>query len=155
MCNYCGCRAIATVAELTAEHEQLQRTADQLGRACDRGDLDRAAAELRALVELLGPHDQVEELALYPALLREAELAERVGSMFDEHDEIDEVLRRAVAVAAVEPAEVEWSGVRAALEKLVRHIDAEEYGLFPAAAVALDPAAWEHAEAVRAAIRTR
>lgn len=155
MCNYCGCRAIATVAELTAEHEQLQRTADQLGRACDRGDLDRAADELRTLVDVLGAHDQVEELALYPALLREAELADKVGSMFDEHDEIDEVLHRALAVAAVEPAEVEWPGVRAALEKLVRHIDAEEHGLFPAAAVALDAAAWEHAEAVRAATRTR
>ena len=129
--------------------------ADQLARACACGDLDRAVAELRTLAAVLGPHDRVEAPALYPALLREAELAHRVGSTFDEHVESDEVRHRAVAVAAVEPAQVDWPGVGAALQKLVRHIDAEEHGLFPAAAVALDPAASEHAEAVREATRSR
>jgi hypothetical protein len=33
---------------------------------------------------------------------------------------------------------------------LAEHIDHEEHGVFPAAAVSLDPADWEHAATVRA-----
>jgi len=45
--------------------------------------------------------------------------------------------------------------VLAALDMLAEHIDHEEHGVFPAAAVSLDPADWEHAAAVRAQQTTR
>ena len=43
----------------------------------------------------------------------------------------------------------------AALDVLAEHIDHEEHGLFPAAAVCLDPADWERAVAVRLEQRNR
>ena len=122
MCNYCGCRAITTIAKLTDEHEQLLNARGELGRAVDRCEYDVAVGYLERIVAVLGPHDAVEELGLYPALLQSPEFAEKVGAMFDEHAEIDEVLAAALEAATTTgPDTADWPAVRSALDDLAAH----------------------------------
>jgi hypothetical protein len=54
------------------------------------------------------------------------------------------------AATGAGPSTADWAGLLVALEMLAEHIDHEEHGVFPAAAVSLDPADWEHAAQVRA-----
>ncbi|HSF26100.1 MAG TPA: hemerythrin domain-containing protein [Actinomycetes bacterium] len=146
MCSYCGCRAIPTIADLTAEHEEIAYVAGELRRALLRGDAAQARSRIQALRDLLHPHNTVEEVGIYPAMARQAEYAEAVATLFDEHDEVDAVLAQ-----ALDPdADLAPGPILAALELLTRHVDKEENGLFPAAAVVFDPADWAAAEQARA-----
>lgn len=150
MCNYCGCRAIEPIAQLTSEHEQILGLSNEIRLALNRGEQALAAGVLLRLQGVLEVHDAVEELALYPAMARQPELADKVGALFDEHDELDRVIVAALQHADPSGAtQDDWTAVLAALETLAEHIDHEEHGLFPAAAVTLDPSDWEHAAAVR------
>lgn len=151
MCNYCGCRALEPIAALTAEHVQILNLSLEIRRAVARGEHEAAAGLLGTLNDVLEIHDAVEELALYPAMARFPELSEKVGKLFDEHDELDRVVHAALTAAnATGPSTADWAGVSTALEMLAEHIDHEEHGVFPAAAVSLDPEDWEHVAAVRA-----
>jgi hemerythrin-like domain-containing protein len=151
MCNYCGCRALEPIAQLSEEHVQILDLSDEIRRAVARDDHVVAAKLLRTLHDVLELHDAVEELSLYPAMARHLELRERVGTLFDEHDELDRVVQAAlIAADATGPTAPDWAEVISALEMLAEHIDHEEHGVFPAAAVSLDPADWEYATIVRA-----
>lgn len=148
MCSYCGCRAIPTIADLTAEHEEIAYVAGELRRALLRADPGAARARIDELRALLHPHNSVEEVGIYPAMARQPEYAEAVGTLFDEHDEIDAVLAR-----ALDPdGELLPEPILAALELLTRHVDKEENGLFPAAAVVFDATDWTVAEQARDAL---
>jgi len=150
MCNYCGCRAFEPVAQLSAEHDQILHLSAEIHRAVAGNDRAVAMARLIALQDLLEIHDAVEELSLYPAMARHLEFRDKVGTLFDEHDEFDRVVHAAMASAVgASPSSADWAEVLAALEMLGEHIDHEEHGVFPAAAVSLDPSDWEHAAAVR------
>ncbi|HYN30140.1 MAG TPA: hemerythrin domain-containing protein [Dermatophilaceae bacterium] len=150
MCSYCGCRSIGPIGDLSREHTQIQNLCGEVRRATDRGEHERAVAHLAELAVLLERHDSVEELSLYPAMARQPEYREKVGVLFDEHDDVDSIVATALATARERgAAEVEWAPVLGAFGTLVEHIQHEENGLFPAAAIALDPADWEHAERVR------
>jgi hypothetical protein len=59
------------------------------------------------------------------------------------------------AVSDEGPYRHDWAAVVSALETLAEHIDHEEHGLFPAAAVSLDPDDWELAAAARRQHRPR
>ena len=156
MCNYCGCRAIEPIAQLTAEHERILNLSGEIRRAVARGADVTAAELLRRLHEVLAVHDAVEELSLYPAMARLLEFDDMVGTLFDEHDEFDRVVRAALtATGGTGPGTADWAGVLGVLEMLAEHIDHEEHGVFPAAAVSLDPADWEHATVVRVQQRGR
>lgn len=156
VCNYCGCRAIEPVAQLTADHERIQNISGDVRRAVSRDDHATAATLLRELHDVLTVHDAVEELAVYPAMARHSEYADKIGTMFDEHDDLDDVLGTALRTAqATDPAAADWTEVLAALGALVEHIQREEYGLFPAAAIALAPEEWEHAAEVRSTALAR
>jgi hemerythrin-like domain-containing protein len=150
MCNYCGCREIEPIGRLTAEHEQILALSHQIRLALGRDEPEAAARVLRALHGVLDVHDAVEELALYPAMARQPEFADKMGELFDEHDELDQVI---VALLQHDPhsslSRDDWAPVLAGLEMLAAHIDHEEHGVFPAAAVILDPSDWELAAAVR------
>lgn len=150
VCNYCGCRDFEPVALLSAEHDQILHLSAQIGRAVAGGDHTVAAEHLRALYGLLEIHDAVEELSLYPAMARIPEFRDYVGTLFDEHDELDQVVQAAMAAARrTGPSTTDWAEVLGALEMLAEHIDHEEHGVFPAAAICLDPADWDRAAAVR------
>ena len=136
MCNYCGCREFPLIGRLTAEHEAIANAAGRLRTAITSGAGD-PMGELDTLLTLLTPHTDTEERGLFVALRAEGSLTEAVDQLCDEHDDIHGVL------GAVDRTAPDWLAVLAALDRLHRHIDNEEHGLFPAAVIALPIVAWD------------
>ncbi|HEX6499030.1 MAG TPA: hemerythrin domain-containing protein [Micromonosporaceae bacterium] len=142
MCNYCGCREFPVIAKLTAEHLAIQEVAGSLARSLRDGDLDAARPLLAELTDLLEPHTRYEERSLFAGLRHEPDMAETVDELYDEHDAIDEVLQTAGRDGIDAPI------LLAVVERLYRHIDKEEHGIFPAAVVLLDMSSWDEVSAV-------
>ncbi|GIJ22526.1 hemerythrin domain-containing protein [Micromonospora lutea] len=135
MCNYCGCREFPLIGQLTTEHEAIVNAAGRLRTAITSGAGD-PVARLDDLLALLTPHTDNEERGLFVELRAEGSLTEAVDRLCDEHDDIHGVL------GALDRAAPDWPEVLAALDRLRRHIDNEEHGLFPAAVIALPMPAW-------------
>lgn len=139
MCSYCGCRAITVIGELTAEHEAIINATGLLSRAAAAGDPSTARTAVEVVSSLLEPHTVREELGLFAELRRDAEFTEHVDALCAEHHELDSYLAR------VSDGDL---GAAVGLETLMRrHIDREENGIFPAAAIALDGGTWDLIEA--------
>lgn len=136
MCNYCGCREFPLIGQLTAEHEAIANAAGRLRTAINSG-ADNRIDLLDDLLALLMPHTATEERGLFLELRAEGSLTEAVEQLCDEHDDIHGVL------STVDRAAPHWPAVLAALDRLHRHIDNEEHGLFPAAVIALPISAWD------------
>lgn len=141
MCSYCGCDSIECVGRFMAEHSQIITACGALRRAVEAGDDDARVSRADVLAGLLEPHTHAEEVGLFHVLREEEEFTEHVDRLCAEHTGIDELL------AAVR------SGDGAAMPELERslraHIDHEDNGLFPAAAVALAAGdAWERVHAL-------
>lgn len=136
VCNYCGCRDFPLIGRLSAEHEDITNAAGRLRAAITRGHGD-PAERLDELLALLMPHTATEETGLFRELRDEGSLTEAVDKLCAEHDDIHHVL------GAVDRAAPDWPAVLAALDRLRRHIDNEEHGLFPAAVIALPIPAWD------------
>jgi hemerythrin-like domain-containing protein len=135
MCSYCGCRAITMIGRLSTEHVAIINATGALRRVALDGDGAGAATAVEVLAALLDPHTRGEEQGLFAELRLDEDFADHVDALCAEHREID---ARLAKVAAGDHAEVQE------LENLLRrHIDKEENGIFPAAAVALDGAAWD------------
>jgi hemerythrin-like domain-containing protein len=144
MCEYCGCRDIAPIAALMDEHLELEEIAGRIRRAIAAGDRDLAADELWRLIAVLGPHIRQEEAGILAALRLEPEFASHVAELEREHDDLQ------AALAALVPAGPSWvDRVPRLLENLVRHIDKEDDGTFPVAAVTLDADGWALVEAAQ------
>ncbi|MFI5488393.1 hemerythrin domain-containing protein [Micromonospora echinaurantiaca] len=135
MCNYCGCREFPLIGRLSAEHEAIANAAGRLRTAVRDGGDPHAA--LDDLLALLLPHTATEERGLFVELREEGSLADAVAKLCAEHDDIHGVL------GGVDRAAPDWPAVLAALDRLHRHIDNEEHGLFPAAVIALPIPAWD------------
>lgn len=135
MCSYCGCRANTVIARYSAEHDDIVNAMGVLRRAASAGDPAGTGACARTLASLLDPHTASEERSLFAELRLDAEFTEHVDGLRAEHREIDAALARV--------AEGDLAAVGALEHILRRHIDKEENGLFPAAVIALDGAAWE------------
>lgn len=136
MCNYCGCREFPLIGRLTAEHEAIANAAGRL-RTAITSDADDCLDLLDDLLALLMPHTETEEDGLFLELRAEGSLAEAVQKLCEEHDAIHGVL------GAVDRTAPNWPAVLAALDRLHRHIDNEEHGLFPAAVIALPMSSWD------------
>lgn len=135
MCSYCGCRALPMIGRLSTEHVAIINATGALRRVALDGDGAAAAIAVEELAALLDPHTRGEEQGLFAELRLDEDFAGHVEALCAEHREID---ARLAKVAAGDHAEVQE------LENLLRrHIDKEENGIFPAAAVALDGAAWD------------
>lgn len=135
MCSYCGCQAITVVGRFTAEHEEIVNATGKLREAAATGDRTSGRAAARALAGLLAPHTRSEERSLFTELRLDPQFTGHVDALCAEHRAID------AALEAVTGGDL---GRVPALESLLRrHIDKEENGLFPAAAIALDGPAWE------------
>lgn len=153
MCSYCGCRDIGPIRDLTLEHVQIRNLMGEVRRAVERDDLDAAVEHLRSLLPVMATHDAVEELSIYPAMETVPMQAEKVGILFDEHDHLDGVLEEAMTrLRQSGPQAIDWPAVLGGFAMLWEHIDHEENGLFPAAAIAFENEDWEQAEEVRAAV---
>ena len=126
MCNDCGCRHFPLIAQLTVEHEAIANAAARLRDAITK-DAREPLVQLDELLELLDTHTTSDEDGLFAELRAEGSLAGAVDKLCAEHEDIHGALR------TVDRAAPDWPAVRAALERLHRHIDNEEHELFPAA----------------------
>lgn len=123
MCDHCGCRSFAEIAELTAEHERIL---DLAWRVAEHDD----AAARAALLPLLAEHVAKEEQGLYPQLVDAGDLDSQVLAVLEaEHRSID--------AQAAGPG---WN--RRAYYELAAHIEQEEMELFPAAMFSFDDDDW-------------
>jgi hemerythrin-like domain-containing protein len=138
VCSYCGCRAITVIGRLSNEHVEIINATGALRRAALAEDGDAAATAGKELTSLLGSHTTGEERGLFAELRLDPEFADHIDVLCAEHREINAHLAR---LTNGDP-----SGVVALETLLRRHIDKEENGMFPAAAVALDGQAWERIE---------
>jgi hemerythrin-like domain-containing protein len=135
MCDHCGCRSFAEIADLTAEHDRILELAWQL---TEHHTVDRAE-----LIELLTTHVDKEEQAFYPLLVACGGVdAETVAVLEAEHTSIDGHL-----------ASVTFG--RREYYELAAHIEHEEMELFPAAMFGFEDDDWAalRAHAGRPAVR--
>lgn len=140
MCSYCGCESIAVVGRFMAEHIEIINAADELRRACLAGDSARVQATAARLGHLLTPHATAEEVGIFAVLAEDPEFTEHVHGLCAEHRELDAAL---AVIAAGDHA-----AFTAFELTLRRHIDKEENGLFPAAAIAFAGPEWERVDAL-------
>ncbi len=140
MCSYCGCRSLAVIGRLSAEHETIINVMGELRRAHASGDSPQVANLADRLASLLDPHTRSEEQGLFAELREQPEFTEAIEALAKEHVELDTALRE---IIAGRPSEI------TAFETLLRrHIDREENGLFPAAATALGGDSWDRLAAL-------
>jgi hypothetical protein len=145
MCEYCGCQALTTIDELTREHDLVLNLMSQVRGAHAGGDAARMAELARQIAAVLGPHTEVEEQGLFPAMT--GEFPDHVASLQAEHWRVEAALGEAAAGVPTDPV---WPARFAqALALLREHIFKEQDGLFPAALATLGTADWEAAEAIR------
>ena len=145
MCEYCGCQALAAISELTREHDLVGSLMSEARSACAAADTARLAELARQIATVLGPHTEVEEGGLFPALA--GDFPDQVADLEAEHRRIEAVLSEASAGIPGDPA---WPGRLIGMLAMLReHILKEQDGVFPAALAGLSPAEWEAVEAVR------
>ncbi|MEO5609168.1 MAG: hemerythrin domain-containing protein [Ornithinibacter sp.] len=135
MCSYCGCENIEVVGRFMAEHVEIINASDLLRRACEAGDAALVAGTATHLSRLMRPHTTAEEVGIFTVLAEDEEFTAHVRSLCEEHIDLDERLE---AIATGD------HGSFAAFDRALRvHIDREENGLFPAAAIAFAGVEWQ------------
>jgi len=137
MCSYCGCRSISLVGRFMDEHEDIVNAAGILHRAADGTDAHGVRESLEETVALLHPHTTAEEQGMFAVLRRNPDFTDHVDILCAEHAALDELAERI------------RSGERGLIDRFVGelrdHINKEENGLFPAAAIEMDGPDWEEA----------
>ena len=145
MCEYCGCQALETIDELTREHDEVVRLISHLGPAHQEGGVIRMAEVAREIASVLGPHTEVEEHGLFPALA--GDFPEQIAALEAEHRRIEAVLAEANGAFLTDPT---WPDrLMEAMALLRDHILKEQDGVFPAALANLSTEEWEAVEATR------
>ncbi|MFJ7290493.1 hemerythrin domain-containing protein [Streptomyces collinus] len=146
MCEYCGCQSLASLGELTREHDEVVRLISHLRPAHQEGGVARMAEVARQIGAVLGPHTQVEEHGLFPALA--GDFPDQIAALEAEHRRIESVLAEADDGAT--PSDPAWPDrLMEAMALLRDHILKEQDGVFPAALANLSTEEWEAVEAVR------
>ncbi|HVV22602.1 MAG TPA: hemerythrin domain-containing protein [Pseudonocardiaceae bacterium] len=146
MCEYCGCQSIGAIDELTREHEAVVNLIGDVRTATAHNDVAAIARTARRIATILGPHTQVEELGLFPALTDE--FPDHIAALRLQHRQIEAVLHEAAEHTPTDPA---WPRrLHDTLEMLREHILAEQDGVFPAALAGLNPSDWDAVDAARA-----
>lgn len=140
MCDYCGCRTFTVIARFSAEHEDIVNAAGELRRAIEAGAQDSAAVAAIRLKDLLDPHTRDEERTLFAQMAQDPEFSEHVEKLAAEHRDLDAQL------AQLGTDDVE--AFHRFYDLLQEHINKEENGLFPAAAIALADSDWDRAQAL-------
>jgi hemerythrin-like domain-containing protein len=147
MCEYCGCQSLASIDELTREHDEVVRLISHLRTAHEEGQVARMARLAREITTVLGPHTEVEEHGLFPAL--SADFPDQIAALEAEHRRIEAVL--AEAADGVTPADPTWpERLMEAMAVLRDHILKEQDGVFPAALANLSTEEWAAVDATRA-----
>lgn len=151
MCQYCGCDRIGPIGALMDDHFVIRNLCGHIRRHVEAGDSDAAVELTRELQRIFSVHNAVEEAGLYLSMTRFEEYEEKAGTLYDEHDAMDALLAEVLAGAETQGAEqVDFGALLNEFDVLVEHINHEDNGLFPAAAVILESADWERCERLRA-----
>lgn len=134
MCDYCDCRSIPEIGELSDEHERVLAVTHVLRhRLRDEPDAGEVAALIGELRGLLEPHTRREEAGIFAVLaLIDCEPAYRTRFLED-HVDID----RALTAAATDHTQLP-----ALVELVERHVFDEETDLYPAIRQLFGPADW-------------
>ena len=138
MCEYCGCRSIDLIGRFSEEHYSVVDRLGMLGRAVATYDQALVTVEGMALANLLWPHTKAEEAGLFHEMRKDPDFTATIDSLCGEHSSLDEQLER-----ILDGDLAEYPAFEVALRN---HIDHEENGLFPAAAVSIDGDTWEAIE---------
>ena len=140
MCSYCGCESVEVVGRFMSEHVEIINATGDLRRATEVGDAALVHDAVTTVRRLLDPHAEAEEAGLFAVLAEDAEFTDHVRGLCREHEDLHHLLDRVDAGShALFPV----------FEKMIRaHIDREENGLFPAAAIAFAGPEWERVAAL-------
>ncbi|MCC6498547.1 MAG: hemerythrin domain-containing protein [Propionibacteriaceae bacterium] len=134
MCSYCGCESIEVIGRFMAEHVEIINATGALRSAVRSADPEAVRSASLAVSALLRPHTAAEEGGLFRVLGRDEGFTEHIAGLCGEHQTLDSHL------AAVRPGD---ELAMARFEDALRdHIDKEDNGLFPAAAIALNGEQW-------------
>jgi hypothetical protein len=146
MCEYCGCRQVAPLAELRDEHLALLDLAGQVRRELVQGRRTEALEVLTHVGQLLDRHARREEDGVFAALRDSGDFVDEVDQLTGEHGDFHE------RIAALTPDSADLKErVDALLGELSDHIDREDLGIFPVSVVTLGARGWEHVDAVHGA----
>ena len=158
MCEYCGCQAVAAIEDLTREHDMVVNLIGDARAAHTAGDIAGMAGVARQIAAVLGPHTEVEEQGLFPALAAgfpgdtAHEIGRHVAVLQAEHRRGEAGLGEAASATPADPA---WPArLIETLEMLREHILKEQDGVFPAALAGRGSADWEAVDTVRARVGT-
>ncbi len=135
MCSHCGCLSITLIERFSAEHDAIINATGLMRRVAVTRDSAATRAAVNDLAILLAPHVLSEERSLFRQLRPDPEFTEHITLLCSEH--------RAIAAGLTRLADGDLASAVTLETLLRRHIDKEENGLFPAAAIALDGSAWE------------
>ena len=150
MCEYCGCRAVTAIDDLTREHDLVVNLIGEVRAARAATDTARMAELARRITAVLEPHTQVEEQGLFPALADD--FPDHVTALRADHRHIEAVLGEAAHGMPTDPT---WPGrLIVTLELLREHILKEQDGVFPAALANLNPDDWDAIDTIRAKVGT-
>ena len=135
MCGYCGCESIDVIGRFMREHVDIINATGDLRRSAEADDPARVRAAATTLRGLLDPHTVAEETGLFAVLAEDLEFTDHVHGLCGEHLTLGQLLDRIEAGS---------HDLFPDFEQLLRaHIDREENGLFPAAAIAFAGPEWE------------
>jgi hemerythrin-like domain-containing protein len=138
VCEYCGCRQIAPLAELMDEHLALLDAAADVEAAQGRGDLPAAATGFRRFADLLDRHARREEDGVFAALRASGEFLDQVAELEQEHRDFHDGIE---TLDPGDPGFAERAG--AMFRHLSDHIDKEDLGIFPVSVVTLGASGWD------------
>ncbi len=137
MCEYCGCRGVAAIAELMDEHTALIDQAHHVRQGLSAGNPGAAKVRLAALIADLERHVRREERGIFQALRTTGEFIEEIDELEAEHRDF------ATVVAGLEgdPARFQEL-VTKLLDDLAEHVEREDLGIFPVSVVTLGASGW-------------
>lgn len=135
VCDYCDCRELAPIKELSDEHERIASLAAELRRRVESGEA--TGPTLAGLQAALGPHLAKEEAGLFAQLARRPGFELYLAELLGDHEQA-----RSTLLAFVPGSPTSPPVVLGALDDLAKHIETEEYDLFPASRMILDDAGW-------------
>ncbi|MEV0414892.1 hemerythrin domain-containing protein [Streptomyces sp. NPDC050448] len=145
MCEYCGCQSLASIDELTREHDEVVRLISQLRPAHDNGDVARMATSPTRSPPCSTLTPASRSTACSPMA---ADFPEQIAALEAEHRRIESVL--AEAADGVTPSDpTRPDRLMEAMAMLRNHILKEQDGVFPAALAGLGTEEWEAVEKVR------
>ncbi len=134
MCSYCGCDSIEVIGRFMSEHVEIINATGDLRAVVASGEPDALQAARAVVAGMLWPHTVAEESGLFRVMARDEVYAGHITTLCGEHETLETLL------AAITPGDRE--AMTRFDDALREHIDKEDNGLFPAAAIALDGSDW-------------